>query len=73
VKGNVCAQIEHEFVEMLGVMILWGGFDLNTEYRRGVLEGLGKAYTKMTGKTVYQLVEAANERITKSGKKLVMT
>lgn len=71
-------KIEQEFVQTLALLIHENNGGLNgniadkSEYKKGWLDGYARAYTQMTGGTIWGLVEKANLSIHGSGQKLEM-
>jgi len=66
----ITEQIHNEYIEELALLILAGEFDQSSPYRRGWLDGFARCWTRQTGRSLYQLVEAVNLSIEGSGKKL---
>jgi hypothetical protein len=69
-RTGINGLIEKTFAQTISLIVMTAGFDQSTEYRKGWLEGYARAYTQMTGKSIYQLIDAANDRIKGSGKRL---
>lgn len=68
---NAFESIRHEFADSLAIMILHGDFTGDSEYQKGFLHGYARAYTKITGESMYELVAVANKMIEGSGKALM--
>lgn len=73
--SGMLERLETEIVECMATMLLntdtksWGEI---SEYRRGWIEGYGRLYVQLCGKTLFTLIADANKMIEGSGHELKM-
>ncbi len=67
---SMVSTIEDMFVNTLALLVKENTMNPMTDYKRGWLEGYAKAYTQMTGHTVFVLVRKVNESLEGSGKSI---
>lgn len=68
--NSVIDKIDELFVETLGLLVLEGTMASKTEYKSGWLDGYARAYSQITGGTVWNLIDKVNKSIEGSGKRL---
>lgn len=65
---NTFDDIDKMFVETVSIIILNTHSQGGSEYQRYYLDGYAKAYSQLTGRTIWQLKKRVNKAIQGSGK-----
>jgi hypothetical protein len=69
---SVVSDIEELFVNTLALLIKESNINDKSQYQRGWLDGYARAYTQMTGESVFRLIGKANKVLEGSGKRLTL-